>query len=104
MIPAYDLIVLGLASGRIAYCVSKEDIFQPLRERIAARDQINGGGPYDGEGFLLGAISCPWCLSFWTSLLVLAAYWIIGSATITYLTAFALWGLATIFVARGYEP
>lgn len=51
MIPLYDLAILSLASGRVAYSITSDEIFRPVRELVyrysaPRHDQDEDGHPY----------------------------------------------------------
>lgn len=105
-ISSTDVIVfvtLALASGRVAYCVTKDDIFEPLREWLNIRDfkKHGGEGPYDGNGFLFAVFSCPFCMSFWTSLLAALAWVVLGTDVVIFSTPLALWAVANSYAVKG---
>jgi hypothetical protein len=103
---ALVFVTLALASGRVAYSLTSDDIFQPLRERIQARDvrlmnKRGEEGPYDGQYFLAGVFSCPFCMSFWTSLLAAIAWVALGTDVVIFSTPLALWAVANTYAVKG---
>ena len=85
-----DLGILSLASGRIAYSIAKEDVFQPLRLFVLRKDSRR-----EEDFSLTSLINCYWCLSFWSSLVLVVTYLVFGDAIVTLATPFAVWYLAT---------
>lgn len=108
-ISSTDVVIaaaLALASGRVAYSLTTDDIFVPLRTRIEVRDirlenKRGEEGPYDGHYFLAGVFSCPFCMSFWTSLLAAAAWLALGDAVIYPALPLALWAVANTYAVKG---
>lgn len=128
MIPLADLAVITLASGRVAYSISQEEIFRPLRNWIflrsapvdaeivlrredgdevwparMVRDTLDGPSLEPNldlrkPGFVGSAVSCPYCLSFWTSLAMILAYLALGHVVAVALTPLAVWAGATAAV------
>lgn len=94
---------LALASARVAYCITSDDIFLPLRARIVLADSLKhrGAGTYDGQGFLAALFSCPYCMSAWTSLAAAGAWYAVGNSVIYAATPLALWCLANILAVKG---
>ena len=71
---AAHAMLLVLASFRLTRLVIKDQVFNPLRNRIF--EKYPPFDPETGEqrtnaGYL---ISCPWCTGFWTSLLLTTCY------------------------------
>lgn len=140
---------LGLASGRIAYSVTRDDIFRPVREFVYARsapdsDTIlvrddNGDHEYPARSFhhvetridlcpdpqtcadvdyieefryeptlpprepgWAGClIECPYCFSFWTSVVLCAAWLLLGDAVAYLALPFAVWAVANTYAVKG---
>lgn len=116
----YEIGVMALASGRVAFSLTNDEIFRPAREWIWKRSapdegpirlddgsdvparMVHGGVfkptiPMREPGFWGQLAQCVHCVSFWTSLVILLAYVVFGSITISLLAPFALWGLASAF-------
>ena len=102
----YVFLTLALASGRVAYAVTKDDIFQPVRTWAVRRDvrlanRKGEEGPYDGQYFLAGVLSCPYCLSFWTSLFAAIAWVALGTDVVIFSAPLAIWALANLYAVKG---
>ncbi len=143
-------IELSLASGRVAYSVTQDDIFRPVREfvykrsapdsdTILVRDE-NGDHEYPARSFHYGDLSgqgvfypwnegdaevwnvgwhyrpelpprepgwagclieCPYCLSFWTSLIAGLAWLLLGDAVAVIAAPLAIWALANTYAVKG---
>ena len=122
-IPVYDLAVMALASGRIAYSITNDEIMRPMREWVFRRsaphsgtiridtedgyDDVPASMVHDGvfdparsirtPQFWGQLVECLMCMSFHTSLWILVAYLISAHWTVLALTPFALWGLSNAF-------
>lgn len=145
--------VLTLASGRVAFSLTRDEILRPLREwiwlrsapeegTILERDEDNGDTPrparyyHFGEnrvqivpdaeltgtcadfdefpgyefnpalgpripGFWGQLFECPYCMSFWTSLVACAAWLLLGDAVLYPALPLALWGASNSFAVKG---
>lgn len=133
--------VLALASGRVAFSLTKDDIFQGLRESIWMhsapedgmvvertedgdltrparayhyhREQVNLGqeweqgfaydpaAPFREPQFFGKLFECPYCMSFWTSLLACVAWLVLGDAVIYPALPFAIWMVANTLAVKG---
>lgn len=136
-----SFVVLSLASGRVAFCLTKDDIFQPVREWIWMRSapedgmvvertaegdltrparafhRVNGPQANIGDtshrydyvpalafrkpGFWGQLWECPYCMSFWTSLLAVLVWLLIGNAVIYLALPFAVWAVANVLAVKG---
>lgn len=76
---ALSLIILALATWRLAFFVSKENAPFHLMARIRDRFPLGGGA------------TCIYCMSFWAALVMLAL-WFGGAQIVVYV--FAVSGLA----------
>lgn len=151
LISSTDIIIaaaLSLASGRVAYSLTRDGIFRPVREWIWLRSPGEGATIllrgddgdrevpartmhygdlvsdrfYPGDNdFVIGAlgyhfrpelpprdpgffgslVECPFCLSFWTSLVAVAAWWLLGDDVIYPATPLAVWALANSYATKG---
>lgn len=121
--PLYDVAVLALAAGRVSYSLTNDTIFRPLRELIwkvsapeTATDiegrpwrmlwPVPGGEPLFTPnelrpiGWLGELASCPDCMSFYVAFLAITAYILYPIETVSFLSVFALWGMANLFARR----
>jgi Protein of unknown function (DUF1360) len=120
-VPLYDIAVMALASGRIAYSITQDTIFYPMRDLIFKRSAPEGALTKNGEpysmlhdsgngsyeflthvekresGFFGQLFECPYCMSFWIAHLVVLGYILAGDTAIKVLSGFALWALATLY-------
>lgn len=142
-------IELSLASGRIAYSVTRDDIFRPVREwvyersapdsdTILVRDEAGDheyparsfhhvettvnlvpvpetcadvdtftefryepGMPPREPGWAGCLIECPYCFSFWTSLVLAAAWLLLGDVVAIFALPFAAWAVANTYAVKG---
>lgn len=74
-----DVLILVLGTYRLWMLAANDILTEPLRERLLGYSRGADGKyhrnrwPHARKG--LGEfIHCPWCLGFWLSLIVLAAY------------------------------
>ena len=79
---ALVVIVLVLANYRLARLFVVDQIFAPLRERIWKRFP-----PNTQAGYLL---TCMWCTSVWTAILLVACYILNPALTIIVASILAL--------------
>ena len=145
--------LLTLASGRVAYLLTRDEIARPLREwiwlrsapeegTILERDPDTGDSPrparyyhwtetqvqivpdeertftcadfdtfpgYEFDpaqgprvpGFFGQLFECPYCMSFWTSLVACAAWLVLGDAVIYPALPLALWAASNSFAVKG---
>lgn len=63
-----EVLVLALASTRIARAISVDEITRPARERLARAAERPGGGRWRDWTHRL--VDCPLCVGWWTSLAV----------------------------------
>lgn len=94
-----DLILISLASGRIAYSVASEDIFAWLRVWAVNRSVTRRGNV---SGFIAPVLTCWMCLSFWSSLGLLAGRGLFRDWFMAVVTVFAVWAVATL-VAKAVD-
>ena len=75
-----DLILIALAVYRLTKFVMIDD--GPFDLMLKARDWVFDR--FDEEHWINKGLSCPWCISFWLSLVVLflpaVVYWWLGIA------------------------
>ena len=71
-------VVVCLAAARITRLVTDDTITEPLR--VWASD----------KRFVYGLITCPWCIGFWISLVIVAVWWTTGPRTEWLLAPFAV--------------
>ena len=77
-----DFLILSLACYRITRLIIEDTITEPLRERVWKR--------FPPESTRIGYLfTCPWCTGFWVSVLIVAAYLLLPSATIAIALVFA---------------
>lgn len=57
---ALFVVVLLLACWRVARFLALDELSRPLRERLIVK--------FGEESQLAYLISCPWCISFWSSI------------------------------------
>lgn len=145
-----QFLVMALASGRIAFSLTKDDIFQPVREWIWMRSAPEDGmviertmdgdvtrparmyhlmheNAFDGgldmgrgpkgdvkrghhfspstamrkPAFWGQLWECPYCMSFWTSLIATVAWLLGGDAIVVMALPFAVWALANVLAVKG---
>lgn len=94
---AIDLVILSLASGRIAFSLVRDDIFQWLRALIMRIDWRR-----HEDVSLTGLFNCFYCLSFWVSIVLVSTYMVFNDAGLTLATPFAVWGAANL-IAKGLD-
>jgi len=58
--PALFVVVLLLACWRVARFLALDELSRPVRERLIIK--------FGAESQLAYLISCPWCISFWSSI------------------------------------
>lgn len=95
-------VTLALASGRVAFSITSDDLFADLRTYLMQRDfekHLNDG-PFDGKGFVYAAATCFYCLTFWTSLVAAVAWLALGSEVVLLAAPLALWAAANIVAAK----
>ena len=69
-----EVIVIALASARVARAISVDEITEPMRVRL---NEVVGVGDQDcrrGRQLLVGLVNCPVCVGWWASF-VLSALW-----------------------------
>lgn len=136
-----SFVVLSLAAGRVAFSLTKDDIFQPVREWIWMRSapedgmvikrgddgdltlparamhRVNGPQANIGDtshryefqpqrplrqpGFWGQLWECFYCMSFWTSLLAMVAWLVLGDLVVVLALPFAVWAAANTYAAKG---
>ena len=83
-----DVILIGLASWRMASLLVGEDgpglIFDKLRTRVGANN------PGKIEGFLPSVFSCIYCMSVWTTLFAAFLFWVIDPVVVMILAAMSV--------------
>jgi hypothetical protein len=79
---AVDFLILALAAYRITRLIVEDTLLEPLRERVWKRFP-----PETKLGYLF---TCFWCTGFWVSVLIVAVYLLLPSATIAIALVFAL--------------
>lgn len=98
MISVFDLVVLMLASGRIAYCVTEDEIFEPLRRKTENRWLDTGSRFW---WFLKSIFECPYCLTFHTSFVAFALWILWPVATVWAAIPFAIWCVSNVIAVKG---
>lgn len=87
-----QLILLALATYRLARLFTIDVIFEPLRERIWKRK-----GPETLTGYLF---TCVWCMSIWFASLLTIWYTIDSATAVLFCIPLALSAVAGIITAR----
>lgn len=93
MIPLDELLVLALASFRLTRLVTTDQLSAQLRERVWARRPPESSR----LGYLL---TCDWCVSIWTSALLVLVYSISSTTALAVGAVLALSAAASIVAAR----
>lgn len=57
--------------------------------------------PPRDPGWIGSLVECPYCLSFWTSLVAVAAWWLLGDDVIYPALPLAVWALANSYATKG---
>ena len=57
--------------------------------------------PPRDPGWIGRLVECPYCVTFWTSLLGCAAWWLLGDDVIYPATPLAAWALANTYATKG---
>jgi len=91
-ISVLDFAILALATFRIARLIVVDVIFEWLRERVWKRFP-----PSTTFGYLF---TCVWCMSVWTSSVVVICYTIVPVATVVVASIFALSAVAGLVSNR----
>ena len=84
--------ILAFAAFRITRLVTRDVIFNPLREKIWNKYPPSG----DGIGYI---ITCDWCTSIWVSSLIVAMYTIATSFTFGVCCMFAISSVVGLLTA-----
>jgi hypothetical protein len=87
-----QLILLALATYRLARLFTIDTIFEPLREFIWKRK-----GPETMTGYLF---TCVWCMSIWFGSLLTIWYTIDSATVVIFCIPLALSAVAGIITAR----
>lgn len=129
-----DLAIIAIAAGRASWCISRDEIFRPLREiiyrhsaptsdrnvdgmpwrmlepyRTTNRERELGAGKWDYDsvptdprtpGFWGSLIECPYCTSFWVSVVAFWLYQFAPDATVAGSTPLAMWAIATLYAKK----
>jgi hypothetical protein len=83
MIELIPLIILALAAWRITRFLIEDHLFEPLRDRIWSK--------FPPESTKIGYFfSCPWCMGFWVSAVVVVLYTLVPVVALPVFTVFAL--------------
>lgn len=86
---AVDVLIIGLASWRLASLLVNEEgpglIFMRLRSRVGVRE----GPGEQSSGFLPLVFSCMWCMSVWTTLLA-AGIWYLEPVAVMIVAAMSV--------------
>ena len=89
-----DVVIIGLASWRLASLLTQEDgpglIFEKLRDRVGANE------PGEITGFLPTLFSCVYCMSVWTTIAA-TIIWLVCPIPIMILAAMTIALLANHF-------
>ena len=92
----FEFILLTLATYRLTRLITEDTIFSNLRDKFWSK--------FPPESTKLGyLITCPWCVGFWLSLIVIFCYTIVPLQTIwlsMILSVSALVGLLTALEHR----
>jgi len=87
-----ELIILGLAVFRLTRLLTRDVIFEDVRERVWDR--------YPPESTKVGyLLTCEWCLSIWTGSLVYLCSILMPTATSVIATILALSAVAGLLAA-----
>lgn len=124
MISTYELGVLALASGRCAYSVTHDTIFEPVRAYVYRRsaphsdtfeDEDGREVPWrawwpspDGIGFVDftrlrepgwwgNLFSCFYCMSFWTAVFWILMYLTLGNWAMWIAVVPAMWAIGNLY-------
>lgn len=77
MIHYFDFIVLGLATYRLTLMITKESgpawVFKHLRNLVSRKAPR--------QSHLDEGIKCPFCVSMWIAIILVAIYWPFGDRT-----------------------
>lgn len=78
---ATALIILSLATYRLSYALALETLPFALGVKFRAwADKVSPRGKdtpdYAAQGSLYDMVSCPYCLSFWLSFLIVLVAWV----------------------------
>ena len=84
-VPPFDALLMSLAAFRITRLIVYDKITRWLRELFADTREYDEGGvrfvdikPF-GSGLrhtIHDLLSCPWCIGFWSSLIIMFCYFI----------------------------
>lgn len=84
-VPPFDALLMSLAAFRVTRLVVYDKITRWFRELFADTREFEEGGilyveirPF-GSGFrhtVSDLLSCPWCIGFWSSLVIMFVYFI----------------------------
>ena len=134
-----DIVIAGalsLASGRVAYSITRDGIFRRFREWVwlyspgeGAMVQLRGEDgdrevparmmhysytdsgsdayafqptlPPRDPGFFGSLVECPYCVSFWTSLVAAGAWLVLGDNVIYPALPLAIWAAANTYATKG---
>ncbi len=84
-IPVFDMILMALAAMRITRLVVYDKITRWFRELFVQKREVREGGetwieiePYRGGLMrsLHDLVQCPWCIGFWSSLMLVFCYYL----------------------------
>lgn len=91
----WAFVLLALGAMRITRLIGWDSITDPLRSRLTghhhggAKTGRRKGARYDRPTWML-FLTCPWCLGFWVSVVVWAAWLVWPNATLIACTPFAI--------------
>lgn len=98
----WQYVLLLLASYRIWRLIAWDTITASLRWRLVGySDEAEPIADYTKRPALAYWVHCPWCMGFWTCLLVALAWWVAPTATIAASVPLAL--STGVGLIRDYE-
>jgi hypothetical protein len=69
-----NVVLLAMAVSVISLTVTKTKVFRPLRQWVYSWSKPKPNGQSDEHGFFGELISCPFCFSFYPTVLLMALY------------------------------